>query len=76
MKVPEYDRGFRNGLKYAVTWLHERAGEMNDDWAKAVLNTAAFNLGVDGKSGTLDVKAKLLEIALARLSSEQHENSK
>lgn len=53
-------------MRYAVAWLHERANEMNDPWAKAVLNTAAFNLGVEGKQGTIDAKARLLEIALAR----------
>lgn len=66
MKVPEYDRGFRDGMRFAVTWLHQQAREMNDPWAKTVLNTAAFGLGVEGKSGTLDVKAKLLETALDR----------
>lgn len=74
MQVPDHARGFRDGLRYAVTWLHERANEMNDPWAKAVLNTAAFNLGVDGKSGTIEVKAKLLEIALAKIAAEQNAN--
>ena len=35
------------GIKLAVTWLHDRAREMNDPHAKAILNTAAFNLGVE-----------------------------
>lgn len=65
MNVPEHARGFRDGIRYATTWLHERAREMNDPWAKAVLNVAADHLGKDGKSNTIEVKAKLLEIALA-----------
>lgn len=60
--------GFRDGMRFAVTWLHERAKEMNDPWAKSVLNTAAFNLGVEGKSNTIDAKAQLLAIALDRAS--------
>lgn len=63
--------GFHDGMRYAVTWLHQRANEMNDPWAKAMLNTAAFNLGVEGKNGTIDVKAKLLAIALERADHEQ-----
>lgn len=66
MQIPEYDRGVRDGMRRAITWLHERANEMNDPWAKAVLNTAAHNMGVAGKDATLDVKEKLLEIALQR----------
>ena len=66
MQPPERHIGFRHGIQYAVTWLHHRAFEMDDPWAKAVLNCAATNLGVEGKSQTIDVKEKLLEIALAR----------
>lgn len=69
MRNPEAD--FRKGLRFAVSWLHDRANEMNDPWAKAVLNTAAFNLGVVGKQSSIEAKAKLLEIALARASNEQ-----
>lgn len=46
-RKPEYDRGFRDGIRCAVTWLHGRAKEMNDPHAVAILNTAAFNLGAD-----------------------------
>lgn len=69
MNAGDRANGFRDGVRYAVTWLHERANEMNDEWAKAVLNTAAFHLGVEGKQGTIDAKWKLLEIALARASA-------
>lgn len=66
MQLPERAIGFRHGIQYAVTWLHHRAFEMNDPWAKAVLNVAASELGNEGKSQTIEVRAKLLEIALAR----------
>jgi hypothetical protein len=33
------------GVRRAVTWLHERAAEMNDPHAQQVLNSAATNLG-------------------------------
>lgn len=71
MNAGERANGFRDGMRFAVTWLHQRANEMNDPWAKAVLNTAAFNLGVEGKSSTIEAKAKLLEIALARAAEQQ-----
>lgn len=70
MNAGDRANGFRDGLRFATTWLHERAREMNDPWAKAVLNTAAFNLGVEGKKSTIEAKAKLLEISLAH-SAEQ-----
>lgn len=41
--------GRRNGIKWAITWLHERANEMNDPHAKTVLDCAAFNMGVEAK---------------------------
>lgn len=47
VKADEYQRGYRDGLREAITWLHARAEEMNDPHAKAILNTAAFHLGVE-----------------------------
>lgn len=72
MKVGEYDRGVRDGVRFAVTWIQSRAREMNDPWAKAVLNVAADHLGKDGKEYTLEAKARLLEIALAHAATEAH----
>jgi len=43
--------GRRNGIKWAITWLHERANEMGDPHAKIVLDAAAFNMGVEAKRG-------------------------
>ncbi len=40
--------GRRDGVRWAVTWLANRAKEMNDDHAKIVLNSAATNLGWAG----------------------------
>lgn len=37
------------GVRLAITWLHRRAEQMNDPHARAVLNSAAFQLGVDLK---------------------------
>lgn len=48
-RAPQYIDGRRNGIKWAVTWLHERANEMNDPHAKAVLDAAAFEMGNDAK---------------------------
>lgn len=41
--------GRREAVKWAIEWLHRRAKEMNDPHAQAILNTAAFNMGVDAK---------------------------
>lgn len=39
---------FKSGVRAAISWLHRRAAyEMNDPHAKAILNSAAFSLGVD-----------------------------
>lgn len=48
-RKPDYDRGRDDGLRWAVTWLHNRAKEMVDWHATVVLNSAAFNLGVEIK---------------------------
>lgn len=37
---------FQRGVRTCIEWLHQRAREMNDPHAKAVLNSAAFSLGV------------------------------
>lgn len=43
--MTEYERGFMDGFKAVVALFHERAMEMNDPHAKAVLNSMAFHLG-------------------------------
>lgn len=48
---PERRLGKRDGLRYAITWLHRRAETMNDPRAKAVLNSAAFDLGIEIREG-------------------------
>lgn len=70
MRAPEYNQGYRSGVKCAVSWLHWQAREMNDPWAKAILNVAADHLGKDGKEHTLEAKARLLEIVLARANGQ------
>jgi len=44
-QMDPYQRGHRDGLRFAVTWLHKRAEEMNDPKAISILNSAATNLG-------------------------------
>ena len=46
-QMDPYKRGYRDGLRFSVTWLHNRAGGMNDPLARLVLNSAATNLGWD-----------------------------
>jgi hypothetical protein len=49
MRSQDWNDGRRNGIKWAIEYLHARAIEMNDPTAKTVLNTAAFNMGVEAK---------------------------
>jgi hypothetical protein len=46
----QYIQGRRAGVKWAITWLHGRAKEMNDPHAKTILDTAAFQMGVQARS--------------------------
>jgi len=45
--------GKRDGLRWAITWLHRRAAGMYDPHAKAVLNSAAFDLGNEIREGRI-----------------------
>jgi hypothetical protein len=47
MATHERKLGRRDGIRYAITWLHKRAEGMNDPNARQVLNSAATNLGWD-----------------------------
>jgi hypothetical protein len=42
-----YRQGYRAARKDAIEWLHSRARSMNDPHARDVLNSAAFNMGVE-----------------------------
>jgi hypothetical protein len=64
MKIPEYNRGWIDGVRFAITFIHRRALEMNDQSAKAALNTTAFHLGLDAKEHKLSAKIDSLESAL------------
>ena len=52
MRSQQFEDGRRNGIKTCVEWLSARAAEMNDPRARAILNTASFNLGVAMKRGS------------------------
>lgn len=43
---PKHIEGYRRAAKDAVEFLHERAEAFNDPHAKAILNSAAFSIGV------------------------------
>lgn len=44
-KIPEYDRGFKDGVRSAITWLHNEGQTMNDPHAKMLYDLAADHLG-------------------------------
>lgn len=48
----DYERGKRDGIRWAVTCLHKVAAETKDPRAVAALNSAAFHLGSDGTAGS------------------------
>ena len=48
-----YKRGARDGKRWAIRWLHERAKEMLDPHARQILNSAAFSMGLDAKRAEL-----------------------
>ncbi len=68
MRSPEYLNGRREGVKWAIAWLHQRASQMNDENAKAVLNTAAFNMGNSAKQQNIDTPQTQSEQLTAQLS--------
>jgi len=53
-RSPQYRDGQRNAIKWAITWLHRRAESMNDVKMVAILNSAAFELGIDWKYYQVD----------------------
>lgn len=76
MNAGDRANGFHDGIRYAVSWLHDRANEMNDPWAKAVLNVTANDLGKLGKDRKQEAKANLLAICLDRASQQLGNTSK
>lgn len=46
-QIEPYARGRRDGIRWAIAWLHEEAKKMNDPKAVIVLNNAAFHIGVE-----------------------------
>lgn len=50
----QYRDGQREAEKWAVRWLHRRADLMIDPKAKAILHTAATNLGWDARERDAD----------------------
>ena len=44
MRISEYERGFQDGMREAITWLHDEARRMNDPHAQRLLNSAGLSL--------------------------------
>ena len=57
MQLPEIVRGRREGMQWAVSWLHNQAESMNDPHARQVLQAAAFQMGNDAKKTLGTTKA-------------------
>ena len=49
----DYHNAKREAIKWAVTWLHNRAKTMNDPHAASILNAAALHMGLDAKRNTV-----------------------
>ena len=50
MRSQQWLDGRRNGIKFAVSWLRDRAQRMRDEHARQILYSASFNLGKDAKT--------------------------
>lgn len=55
MRSQQFYDGQRNGIKWAITFLHKEAQRMNDPHAVVVLNNAAFHMGQAAKHGSITV---------------------
>ncbi len=44
-KMDPYERGRRDGIRWAITYVHNYAKGMNDPGARAALNCVAFYMG-------------------------------
>ncbi len=42
---PDHERGFRDGIRWAITWLHTEGAGMNDPWAKSLCDMLADHMG-------------------------------
>ena len=67
--------GKRDGLRYAITWLHRRAESMNDPHAKAVLNSAAFDLGNEIREGRIPPIKDIEEISESEMADREASNA-
>ena len=63
---PDIARGRREGMQWAVSWLHNRAEEMNDPHARTVLQAAAFQMGNDAKKAMTVRAARHTALRLKR----------
>jgi hypothetical protein len=48
-RTQQWKDGRRNGIKFAITFLHRTAHEMNDPHAKCICNLVGFWLGIEAK---------------------------
>ncbi|MGB3502893.1 MAG: hypothetical protein WBA44_14820 [Mesorhizobium sp.] len=72
----DWEAGRRNGIKWAITWLHAEARRMNDPHARQVLNNAAFGMGVVAKTLQRKRKAKTETTSPASAGSAPKSNPK
>ena len=45
MRITEYERGYNDAMRRAISWIHAEALQMNDPHARGVLDAAAASLG-------------------------------
>lgn len=67
-RIPEYERGFRDAAKEAVTLLHTQAFAAQDPVVRKVLHTAALTVGNDLASWECRTAVR----ARARLDSDRY----
>lgn len=65
-RIPEYERGFRDAARQAVTLLHRKARTCEDPVSRKLLHTAALDVGMALASWTSRTRTR----ARARLDSD------
>jgi hypothetical protein len=63
MRNQDWHEGRRNGIKWAVAFVHAYAGQMNDPSARAALNTCASSMGAEAKDPTRRVPGMEWELS-------------
>lgn len=66
-QMDRYARGKRDGIRWAITYVHTYAKEMNDPSARAALNCVAFYMGNEISPKVAAMRAKPTAMGLGEM---------